>query len=1348
MPNLGEDAIFNVARRIAAPQARGPYLQEACGDDSALRQRIEALLAVYDQEQSFLQSPAAEAILPTLDAAAARTIISQEFHATAGVIGPYRLLEQIGEGGFGIVFLAEQQEPIRRKVALKIVKPGMDSKQIIARMEAERQALALMDHPNIATMLDAGQTPDGRPYFAMDLVKGVPITEYCDQQPLPTRRRLELFVDVCQAVHHAHQKGIIHRDIKPSNVLVTLQDQKPVVKVIDFGIAKALGQQLTDKTLLTGYTQMIGTPLYMSPEQAALSDVDIDTRSDIYSLGVLLYELLTGTTPFDRQRLKNADFDEVRRLIREEDPAKPSTRISTMEASAATTVSKRRQCDRKRLSSLLRGELDWIVMTALEKDRERRYGTASDLAADIQRYLQDEPVRACPPSSWYRWRKFARRRKAGLAIAGLILLFIVLLGGGGGWVVRDRTAREEELQRDQAARQSLLEERVTHALKQAGAAQAQGQWHDALATAARAEELLASEGGEQQRRQVHELRRDLELVTQVADVRLRSSADKDGYFDLALRDSAYAQLFREHGLDFSKGVDRAQVAGRIREKSTCLEVAAALHDWAMVCRKTRPATDTTWKDLLAIARAADPNPWRNQLRDAWEHFDADALEKLVQSDKVAELPAPTLALLGESLADTGRGEAAIQILRRAQLRYPADFWINLLLALALHRAEPARLDQAIGYYRAALAVRPQSPGVYVDLGAALREKDEVDAAIAMYQQAIHLNPNLMVAHHNLGFALQKQGKFEEAVAAHRQAVRLKKDDDWVHYGLGIALFRQGKTDEALAELELAVQLKGDNASTRSALGEVLRAKGRLDEAIAECREAIHLHEDYAAAHANLGAALGGKGLVDEAIAECRAAIRLDNDCEAGHYNLGRALIAKGQFDEALVEFQETLRINKNHAEAHSNLGNLLWRKGRLKEASAAQRKAIELKPDLYEAHLNLGVLLREQGDLDGAIAEDLAAIRINQGAAEAHSHLSFAYFGKRRFDDAVAAAQTAIHLDKALPEAHNNLALALHAKGRFDEAIAALQEAIRLNNQYPQAHFNLGIAWQHKGRLDDALTEFSEAIRLRPDYADAHGKLGSVLRAKGKLDEAIAAFRQGIRYREDLGWLHCDLGLALCVKGEFIQALAELRRGHELQPANSTEASESAKWIRDYEPLAALEKKLPDIVSGKQQPKDNEERLGVAFLCHQYKKQHAAAARLYAEALAAEPKINGNVPSIIRYKAACAAALAGCCQGTDGSSLDERERSRWRRQSLDWLRAELAVWRGLLTNADQKRRLAVDRCLGSWCQDASLEGIRDSKALAQLPAAERPDWEKLWQEIEDVRKAAVSPREPQGNRRP
>ena len=432
--NIAE-TVFLAALDKSTRQEQVAYLESACAGIPGLLDRVHELLSSHEELNGPLDFPP-HVIM-------SRTPAIQE--QIGAVIGPYKLLEQIGEGGMGVVYMAEQSQPMKRKVALKIIKPGMDTKQVVARFEAERQALALMDHPNIAKVLDGGSTDNagasphesnsatpcelpaaGRPYFVMELVRGIPITDYCDKNKLTTTARLELFVKVCQAVQHAHQKGIIHRDIKPGNVLVTLHDGVPVPKVIDFGVAKAINQKLTERTLFTNFAQMVGTPLYMSPEQAELSGLDVDTRSDIYSLGVLLYELLTGSTPFDRETLKQAGYDEFRRILREDEPPRPSARLSTLEAVTLTAVSACRDSDPRKLGQQVRGELDWIVLRAMEKDRTRRYESASGLVADIERFLADEPVLACPPSAPYRLRKFVRRNKTLFTFGSLVVGFLLL----------------------------------------------------------------------------------------------------------------------------------------------------------------------------------------------------------------------------------------------------------------------------------------------------------------------------------------------------------------------------------------------------------------------------------------------------------------------------------------------------------------------------------------------------------------------------------------------------------------------------------------------------------------------------------------------------------------------------------------------------------------------------------------------------------------------------------------------------------------------------------------------------------------------------------------------------------
>ena len=569
---LDDRAIFEFARKIDEGEARRAYVTEICGDDRAMTQRIEALLRAHDESDSFLERPPlGTSILPTIGQAGPERVGIQ--------IGPYKLLEQIGEGGMGVVYVAEQSKPIRRRVALKIIKPGMDSRQVIARFEAERQTLAIMDHPNIAKVLDAGTTEAGLPYFVMELVKGTPITEFCDAQKLATRERLKLFTALCQAIQHAHQKGIIHRDIKPSNVLVEVHDVVPVPKVIDFGVAKAMGQQLSDKTLYTGFAQMIGTPLYMSPEQAGQSSIDIDTRSDVYSLGMLLYELLTGSTPFESETLRKAGQDEMRRIILEVDPPRPSARISTLVANALSTVSDRRQVEPKKLSKQLQGELDWIVMKALEKDRNRRYESANAMAQDIQRYLDDETVLACPPSLWYRMIKTGRRNRALIGTAAIVVLSLVIGLAGTAW--QAVTATQESNRAVAAENQATINaERATAAEKEAQTQNAKSQRNLEAALVA-IEKLLTHVGNP-----------DLAEIPQLQDA-----------FEKILDDSLafYDQFAQEHGT--SPGLQYRAVA-----------VLERLAELAKETMKHPKAVEAYAKAIMLVDRLIEQSPDRVEHR--------------------------------------------------------------------------------------------------------------------------------------------------------------------------------------------------------------------------------------------------------------------------------------------------------------------------------------------------------------------------------------------------------------------------------------------------------------------------------------------------------------------------------------------------------------------------------------------------------------------------------------------------------------------------------------------------------------------------------------------------------------
>jgi serine/threonine protein kinase/tetratricopeptide (TPR) repeat protein len=701
------------------------------------------------------------------------------------VIGPYKLLQQIGEGGMGTVFMAEQTQPVQRKVALKVIKPGMDSRQVIARFEAERQALALMDHPHIAKVLDAGTTDNGRPYFVMELVKGVPITRYCDERRLTPRERLELFVPVCQAVQHAHQKGVIHRDLKPSNVLMALYDGQPVPKVIDFGVAKATGPKLTERTLFTEFGQVVGTLEYMSPEQAELNQLDIDTRSDIYSLGVILYELLTGTTPLEAKRLKESSLLEVLRIIREEEPPKPSTRLSTTEELAS--IAANRGAEPRKLRGLVRGDLDWIVMKCLEKDRNRRYETANGLVRDIERYLRDEPVQACPPSVGYRFRKFARRHKAGLVMAALLLAATVV-----STVVVWQERQEAIRQRDTAQRQRAQAEANLRKARQAV--------HDYF--------TLVSEN---------------DLLTQPSLAPLRRQL-----LQAAL--SYYREFVREYGEDPDLQAELAAIHLRI---AVLTHELSGEEDWLLAFEQgvalvedllaRRPdvfasqafETKLRWVNSgvgFHTDRPADTLRAFEKARSLWEQLLCDNPSSPGLQNDLAGF---YLVIGMLHLHWNGRPAEAVHALEKS---------CDLLRRLAA-------TNPRIGHYRATLAVSLGNVGMSQAILGRLAEADQAcREALATAQSLVAESPDVpawrdllsgLTQTHN-GMVLEHFGRLPEAEAMYRQVLAgqeaLQRDFPTV------ARYRSGVFE------------------VRLVLGELLWASGRRTEAAEEYRQVRSLLE--------------------------------------------------------------------------------------------------------------------------------------------------------------------------------------------------------------------------------------------------------------------------------------------------------------------------------------------------------------------------------------------------------------------------------------------------------------------------------------------------------------------------
>jgi serine/threonine protein kinase len=777
-------------------------------------------------------------------------------------VGPYRLLQPIGEGGMGEVWLAEQQQPVRRQVALKVIKAGMDTRQVIARFEAERQALALMDHPGIATVFDGGATSQGRPYFAMEYVKGEPITTYCDRHRLTTGERVRLFALVCDAVQHAHQKGVIHRDLKPSNILVTIRDDGPVPKIIDFGVAKATAMSLTDRSLFTELGALIGTPAYMSPEQAEMTGLDIDTRTDVYALGVVLYELLTGALPFDRKMLRQAGLDEIRRIIREEEPPKPSTRLTQL-GPASTDSAQNRHTEVSRLAGQLRGDLDWITMRALEKDRTRRYATANALATDLRRHLDDEPVSAGPPSAIYRTRKLVRRHRA--AVAATVALVVALVGVAATLAVQ---ARRIAAQRDIAARERDRAERVSAFLvslfKAATPDRAKG---DTVT----ARELL--DRGQQR------LREELKDQPQIRAALLHSIGE--AYGALGREEAAEAAFTEALTVRRSAtGRDRADLADTLNGLAGTfytrgdLQRGEPLYREALQIRR-EVLGPAHLKIAQSLANMANFEFYRGRYADAESLYrEAAAMATRVGAPEEA-------AVMRASLADTldrqdrlAEGIAVLEESLRVLMgafgaEHSRTQYVMNSLAVSLYFAE--RYPEAEKLQRQILTVRRKMLGnEHFDVALALYNlansvgaegrRDEADGlmreSIVMFRKVRPgADRNLAWALADHGHILKTQGQLEEAEREYREAIEMFErapnappgEAGWALDGLGSLYYARHQLPAATETLRKALALRraapGPRvglAETEEELARVLCERGRSDEAVQMAREAIDI----------------------------------------------------------------------------------------------------------------------------------------------------------------------------------------------------------------------------------------------------------------------------------------------------------------------------------------------------------------------------------------------------------------------------------------------------------------------------------------------------------------------------
>jgi serine/threonine protein kinase/Flp pilus assembly protein TadD len=936
---MTEETLFHEA--LAQPPAERPaFLEKACAGQPELRAAVEALLAAHEDSGSLLDRPPAElgsngdpepdparpggtggyTPQPAEDAPLVTTVYRPDLEPGAVIAGRYTLVEKIGEGGMGEVWVAKQTEPVKRKAALKVIKAGMDSRAVLQRFEQERQALAHMDHPNIAKVLDGGLTPDRRPFFVMELVNGLPLTRFCDEARLAIRERLELFTAICQAVQHAHQKGIVHRDLKPANILVTLIDAKPVPKVIDFGVAKATAGKLTDESLSTQFGAVVGTLEYMSPEQAGYAGADIDTRSDIYSLGVILYELLTGLRPLDAKRLQKAAFTEMLRVIKEEEPSKPSTRLSTDEA--APSLAALRQIEPRKLAALLRGELDWVVMKCLEKQRDRRYETANGLARDLQRYLADEPVEARPPSAGYRLRKFLRRNKGPVLAAGLVLLALVggVIGTTLGMVHAEQRRVEAEQAREREAEQREKAEKARDRTRQALDAMTSSVTGDSLTT----QQAISDE--------------QKKFLTEVLSYYQEFAGDKADDEQSRARTAEAANRVGaiEHGLG-----REAESAAACAQALAILEKLAIDFPAVPLYRQhlarshnnlgsllaglgKRPEAEQQYQQALAIleklatdfpavplyrqhlARSHTDLGFQLQHLGKWAQAEQHYRQALVLQERlVADFPAvpeyrQELALSHDNLAslldNLGKRPEGGQEHRQAlahREKLAADFPV-----VPQYRFGLALSHIGLGEYLSVLGEGPEAEQQYRQALPLLEKLAAEFPAVPRYRQG------LAVSHNNLGNLLAGLGKRPEAEQQFRQAlaIRQKLADDFPavpryryelgasYCDLGNVIRESGRASESLVWYEKAIR--------------TLTAVYEQDRQLLPARQFLR------SSHWGRATAYDRLHQYAEAVKDWDRAFELSPPQEQPIFRAGRAAtrVNAGLVAEAVAEYAELLKL--------------------------------------------------------------------------------------------------------------------------------------------------------------------------------------------------------------------------------------------------------------------------------------------------------------------------------------------------------------------------------------------------------------------------------------------------------
>jgi eukaryotic-like serine/threonine-protein kinase len=1171
------------------------------------------------------------------------------------------------EGGLGEVFKARDSE-LRREVALKRMKrPYAGHADTRRRFLREAEITGGLEHPGVVPVYGVGQDADGQPCYAMRFIRGEslkdairrfhdPATRSRDPgaRRLALRQLLTRFISVCNTIAFAHSRGIIHRDLKPGNIMLGEYGE---TLVVDWGLAKPVGPAEEpdggasptpeEDATATRTGEAVGTPVYMSPEQAQGRRDLIGPASDIYSLGATLFSLLTSRAPFE-----GTTHSDVLNRVRSGIVLPP-----------------------RRIDPSVPAPLQAICLKAMALDPAARYATALDLAADLERWLADEPVAAYREPLWARAGRWARRHKPLVAGTAALLLTALILGSGFGlWRKWERNAVEAGVRGD---------------LQRAADHERQGAWTDVLRDVERAEGRLGSGAPAELRQRIDAVKGEIDLVASLEAARLKQ-AERIDTGSIIIGDqiietrfnpaamieleqnrnreatrAAYAAAFANHGLDLNE-LEPEDAAARIAASPIREPLIVALDEWSF----TLVGTEKGEADrLTTIARGADDNEWRNRLRDPSVRSDPAALKDMARDPRALKLSPSYLVFLSYVLRVEHASDAALDLLRQGQQRNPHDFWINFQLANGLHDRGPSAEEEAVGFYRAALATRPKTGAVLNNLALALRKLRRLRNAEEASRQALEADPNSATAHNTLGLILRDLKKPAEAEAEFRTAIERgpKFATGWGN--LGLVLFEKGESEAGMDAFQKALALALDDPTMHTMLGAALLKSGKLPDADAEFRQAIKLRDCYAAAWTNLGVALQQQHKPEDALRAFRKAVDCDPEDASCRNNLGRGLCDLGKLNEAEIECRMAVALDPHDALAHANLAVVLQDLNRLDQAVAEYRESLAIEPLNGRTRSGLGVALMRLWRLDEALDES-----------------------KRAVD--------------SLPDDLDlrvNLSVVLNARGDF----AAAE------------------------------TEARKVIQARHGFAEAHNALAGILRDSGRPAEGAKEARVAVSLKADLLDAYFVLAGCLEAQGEFAQAVDEYKKCQEKCaqrfPASHPRLVGLRNMLGMAEYYVTLERRLPNVIKDFDKPANAQERCHFGWLCQTPRhKLYGQSVRIYDQAFGAEPGLLDDLQWCNRYNAARAAALAGCGKGEDEAKPDDAERARLRRQAHAWLKADLPALIKLRGGPAPEMRAAVDKRLRLWLIEPDLECVREADALAALPEEEQAGWRRLW---EDVRKA-------------